>query len=220
MKKIKNPLKISGPIFYQILAMRLIKFATAILFLTLSSASAQEIPKRATDISPLLIGEKIPDIELRDINGTRVRLRKLATEKEMILIFYRGGWCPYCNLHLQDLQSVEADILNAGYQIIAISADSPEKLKVSIDKNKLNYTLLSDADTRAAQSFGLAYQAPEKYRNMLDQYSDELNKGILPVPAVFVLDKQGEILFEHISPDYTKRIKGSLLLAVIKEIKD
>lgn len=200
--------------------MRLITFATAILFLTLYSSSAQEIPNKATDISPLLIGEKIPDIELSDINGTRVWLRKLAAEKQMILIFYRGGWCPYCNLHLQDLQSVEADILNAGYQIIAISADSPEKLKVSIDENKLNYTLLSDADTRGAQRFGLAYQAPDKYRNMLDQYSDKMNKGILPVPAVFVLDKKGVILFEYISPDYTKRIKGSLLLAVIKELKD
>lgn len=180
---------------------------------------AQEIPKEPTDISPLLIGEKIPDIQLKDINGSPVTLANLAGEKQTVLIFYRGGWCPYCNVHLGEIQTIEQDILNAGYQIVAISPDAPENLKASIDKHKLNYKLLSDRETKAAQGFGLAYQAPERYHNTLSKSSGGGNKGVLPVPALFVLNRQGEILFEYINPDYKKRIKGSLLLSVIKGLE-
>jgi peroxiredoxin len=192
------------------------------LLLTVFSFSGFAQPEVATEptsISPLLIGEKIPDITLNDISGKKFNLLELVTKKPSILVFYRGGWCPYCNLHLSELQLIESEILKAGYQIIAISPDSPESLQASISKNKLNYLLLSDSQTEAARSFGLAFQAPERYANLLNKASAEQNKNILPVPAVFILNTEGEILFEHINPDYKKRLKGPLLLAVIKALK-
>lgn len=195
-------------------------FVTVVLSLFMSFLVAQDIPKEATDISPLLIGEQIPDIVLQDINAKPTSLTELVAQKQSILIFYRGGWCPYCNVHLGELQNIEADVLKAGYQIIAISPDAPQKLSASAAKHKLNYKLLSDADTKGAQQFGLAFLAPEKYKEMLGNYSDKNNTGVLPVPAVFVLNKKGEILFEYISPDYKKRLSASLLLAVLNNLAE
>jgi len=181
--------------------------------------SQSEIAAEPTAISPLLIGEKIPNITLSDVSGKKLNLLEVATQKPSVIVFYRGGWCPYCNLHLSELQTIEPDIIKAGYQIIAISPDSPESLQASISKNKLNYLLLSDNHTEASRAFGLAFQAPDRYAEMLSKASAEQNKSVLPVPAVFVINPAGEILFEHINPDYKKRLKGSLLLAVLKELK-
>jgi peroxiredoxin len=194
--------------------------STVVFSLFMTLLIAQDIPKEATDISPLLIGEQIPNIMLKDTDGKSVSLTELVAQKQTVLIFYRGGWCPYCNVHLGELQTIETDVLKGGYQIIAISPDAPQKLSTSADKHKLNYKLLSDADTNAAQQFGLAFQAPEKYKEMLGNYSDKNNTGVLPVPAVFVLNKQGEILFEFISPNYKKRLSASLLLAVINNLAE
>jgi peroxiredoxin len=181
--------------------------------------SQSEIAPESTAISPLLIGEKIPGITLSDVAGKKINLLELASQKPSVIVFYRGGWCPYCNLHLSELQTIESDIIKAGYQIIAISPDSPESLQASISKNKLNYLLLSDSHTEASRGFGLAFQAPERYAEMLNKASAYQNKSVLPVPAVFVVNIAGEILFEHINPDYKKRLKGSLLLAVLNELK-
>lgn len=181
--------------------------------------SQSEIATDPTAIAPLLIGEKIPNITLSHVSGKKINLLELAAQKPSVIVFYRGGWCPYCNLHLSELQTIEPDIIKAGYQIIAISPDSPESLQASISKNKLNYLLLSDNHTEASRGFGLAFQAPERYSEMLSKASAEQNKNVLPVPAVFVINPAGEILFEHINPDYKKRLKGSLLLVVLKELK-
>jgi peroxiredoxin len=192
------------------------------LFLTGISTllfSQTEIAAEPTAISPLLIGEKIPGVTLTDVSGKRINLLELAAQKPSVIVFYRGGWCPYCNLHLSELQTIESDIIKAGYRIIAISPDSPESMAASISKNKLNYLLLSDNQTEASRGFGLAFQAPERYAERLGKASADQNKNVLPVPAVFVVNIDGEILFEHINPDYKTRLKGSLLMAVLKELK-
>lgn len=196
-------------------------FFTTLVFVGFTSClfSQADVAPEPTAISPLLIGEKIPGITLSDVSGKKMNLLELAAQKPSVIVFYRGGWCPYCNLHLSELQTIESDILKAGYRIIAISPDSPESMAASISKNKLNYLLLSDTQTEASRGFGLAFQAPERYAEMLGKASADQNKNVLPVPAVFVVNNAGEILFEHINPDYKTRLKGSLLLAVLRELK-
>jgi peroxiredoxin len=183
------------------------------------SVFSQSYPDKATDISPLLIGEKAPQIMLTHLNGKTDSLSSLLAKQQTVLIFYRGGWCPFCNVQLAELQAIESDIIKLGYQIVAISPDSPESLKASLDKHKLNYQLLSDADMRAAQLFGIAFNVPESSKERLAKSSGGRNPGQLPVPSVFVMNKQGEILFEYINPDYKKRLPANLLLAVLKELK-
>ncbi len=187
--------------------------------ITLSSYAQEEIPAEPTDISPLLIGEKIPGLHLKDISGKSVNLPELVAQKPTLIIFYRGGWCPYCNLHLSELQTIEADIMKLGYQIIAISPDSPENLAASVSKNKLNYLLLSDSGSEASKAFGLAFRAPDRYTELLQKASGGNNSATLPVPGVFVVNVEGEIVFEYINPDYKKRMKSGLLLSVLKEFR-
>ena len=181
--------------------------------------SQTEIAATPTDIAPLLIGEKIPDISLSDVTGKSVKILDLAAQKPSVVIFYRGGWCPYCNVHLAQLQQIEADIIKAGYQILAISPDSPENLAATISKNDLKYTLLSDHQSVAIKGFGLAFRAPNNYEAMLQKASGGSNLNVLPVPAVFIINQQGNVIFEYINPDYKSRLKGSLLLAVLNELK-
>ncbi|NME69912.1 peroxiredoxin-like family protein [Flammeovirga aprica] len=183
------------------------------------NTSAQKVPGNASDISPLLIGEYIPkDIILRDVEGNEVNLKKEMNKKPTILIFYRGGWCPYCNRQLSGLGEVSDYLVSIGYQIIAISPDTPEHLSLTYDKHMMNYSLLSDSDMTAAKSFGLAFELNDKefskYSNMgMDIVMTTGGKHrMLPVPAVFFVRQNGEINFEYINPNFKKRISSSLLI--------
>ena len=179
---------------------------------------ADNIPILPTDISPLLIGESIPDMELKTPDGNAISILEKVAEKKSILIFYRGGWCPYCNNHLTELQTIEADILNAGFQILAISPDAPNQLQVSVDKQGLTYELLSDADMQFSKAFGIAFQAKPKSKDRLFRVSDGMNTGLLPVPSVFVVNRKGVILFEYINPDYKQRMPADMLMAVLETL--
>lgn len=197
------------------------KLFSVALFAIVSLVNAQnELPKTATDISPLLIGEKIPDVILKSVDNQDVNLASLFNNKRTILVFYRGGWCPYCNLHLSALGEAEATLLALGYQIIAISPDSPTSLKATLEKDKVNYLLLSDSDGMLAKTMGIAFEAPENYKSMLAKSSDGVNSSFLPVPSVFILNVNKEIEFEFITPDFKHRIKNDLLIAAAKSLKE
>mgnify|MGYP005847867711 CR=1 FL=1 len=183
------------------------------------TASAQ-LPGIAGDISPLLIGEEIPDVALKSIDGSKLQVKSIVGKKPTVLLFYRGGWCPFCNAHLAEIQEVQNEIVNLGYQIVAVSPDSPENLQTTGEKQNLAYSLYSDADGELIKAMGIAYKAPEKYAGMLSEKSDGLNKGFLPVPAVFIADTSGNIQFEYINPDYKTRLSAGMLLAVLNELKN
>lgn len=179
-------------------------------------------PQKPEDISPLLIGEKIPMAMLMDQSGKMVDLNKMVSEKPTILIFYRGGWCPYCSKQLSGLQEISGGLEKMGYQLIAISTDAPTGLQASMDKENLKYTLLSDADLSVSKKLGIAFKAPKGYWELLPKSTGGKNVDLLlPVPSVFILSKTGEINFEYINPDFTKRLKPELLKVVAQTlIKD
>lgn len=175
------------------------------------------VPQKPEDVSPLLIGETIPEVTLKGVDNKEVDLKGLVAKKPTVLIFYRGGWCPYCNRQLAGLQKIEKDVLAMGYQVVAVSPDSPENLNKTMDKNGLSYKLVSDASMTAAKKFGIAFKAPKKYKNWLAKNSGGKNTdGLLPVPAVFLLDTNGKIKFEFINPDYRERLSPDLLMAAAK----
>lgn len=194
-----------------------ITFLLLFFFSVINLALAQ-LPEKAEDISPLLIGETFPNEQIATLDGKTIGFQELIKEKPTVVIFYRGGWCPYCNRHLAEIGQVEGQILELGYQILAVSPDDAEHLKATVDKNDINYQLISDSNGALAKAAGIAFQAPERYTKMLGEYSSGDNTGFLPVPAVFVLNTKGEILFEYINPNYKVRMSGDLLLAVLKNL--
>lgn len=178
------------------------------------------IPQRPEDISPLLYGEKIPTAVLPDAFGKMVELSKAISRKPTILVFYRGGWCPYCSKQLSGLQEVLPELEKLGYQLIAISTDAPEGLVQSAAKEKLSYILLSDADLMLSKQVGIAYKAPKGYWEMLPKTTGWKDADLLlPVPAVFILDKMGIIHFEYINPDFKQRLSSNLLKAAAASIR-
>ncbi|MFV8336904.1 peroxiredoxin-like family protein [Flavobacterium sp. RSP29] len=190
----------------------------ALFAIGLSVHAQNDLPKLATEIAPLLIGEKIPNFNLKSVENTNVNLTELISKKRTVLVFYRGGWCPYCNAHLAALGEAEKQLLDLGYQIIAISPDAPKSLKVTDDKEKLNYLLLSDSTGELSKAVGIAYQAPENYKSTITKGSEGVNSSFLPVPAVFILNVNGEIEFEYITPNFKNRISNDLLIAVAKSL--
>ena len=185
---------------------------------TLSSFA--QLPAEANAISPLLVGEKLPFTDLKTPDGKSINTQALFAEKPSVVLIYRGGWCPYCNVHLSEVQEMEDEIIELGYQIIAVSPDSPQNLKVTTEKEELRYNLYADAYGKFIKSAGIAFKASPNYNDLLDKKSEGLNDGFLPVPSVFVVDRSGKIEFEHISPDYKTRLSGKLLLSVVSTLSE
>jgi peroxiredoxin len=179
-----------------------------------------QLPGKAEDISPLLNGEMLPEAVLKSPDGKEHRFSELLKEKPSVVLFYRGGWCPYCNAHLAEIRDAENEILNLGYQIIGISPDSPENLQATGKKQDLAYSLYSDGGGELTKAIGIAFKAPERSTKRLFEFSAGQNEDFLPVPSVFIVDTSGKIMFEYINPDYKTRLSAELLVAVLKNMKN
>ena len=193
------------------------KYLTVFMVLVRTFSLAQT-NNLAEQISPLLIGEKVPEAQVRSADNAVHELTAIVSQRPTVLLFYRGGWCPYCNAHLSEIRHIEKEIIDMGYQIVAVSPDAPENIKITEDEKNIGYQLYSDAKGELIKAMGIAFKAPERYAGLLEKKSNGLNEGFLPVPSVFILDKSGKILFEYINPDYKTRLSGKLLIAVLKNL--
>lgn len=182
------------------------------------------VAERAEDVSPIEIGETIPDITLKTAFAHDADLRDLVSEKPTLLIFYRGGWCPYCNAHLSQLAEIEEQLYDMGVQVLAVSPDQPNYLKESTMEHELNYQLLSDSDMNASKKFGLAFRVDSVTVNQYKKNGMNLAERsgyehyLLPVPAAFLVDTTGVIRYRYFNPDYTVRIENDEILAALKEL--
>lgn len=178
-----------------------------------------QVPENPEDISPLLIGETIPNAKVLNSEGKTLELNEVISQKPTILVFYRGGWCPYCNRQLSALAEVEQELLAMGYQIVAISPDHFEMLKPTTENEKLEYQLFSDQGAKLIQDIGIGFKTPEKAKEYIFKKTNKEATDILPVPTVMIIDKKGKILFEYINPDYSTRLSPEILIANLKALK-
>jgi len=184
----------------------------------------KKIAKNANEICPLIVGEEIPSAILQSLDGNEINIREIIKGNKSILIFYRGGWCPYCNLHLSELVQIEDSLINLGYKIIAISMDKPDRLRATLEKHKMKYALYSDSKADVCTAFGIAFKVDDEYVAKLKSFNMDLEASsgkihhILPVPSVFIVDEKGVVQFEYINPNYKTRINGELLLKVANGI--
>jgi len=178
---------------------------------------------KAEDVHPLQLGDSIPDGKLKTVDGKTFRLSSEILKKPTVLIFYRGGWCPYCNLQMGQLVKIEPKLAELGYQILAISPDKPEKLKESLDKHHINYTLLSDSTMEITGKFGLAYRVSPEILSKMKQFGVDLDSATgtalhqLPVPAAYVVDQKGVIHFVYYNADIKVRVNPDELLKAAGE---
>lgn len=200
--------------------------AALVLATATVSVSAAGLASAPDQVRPILLGSKLPDVPLRTVDGARTSLAKQVAGKPAILVFYRGGWCPYCNLQLSELRLIEDQAKALGYQMIAISPDRPEELSKTLDKTDLTYTLLSDSSAEALKAFGIGFRLDDvtylKYKAYgidLESASGEQHRA-LPVPTVYIVDGEGVLQFGYSHPDYTIRIPGPVILAAARAIAE
>ncbi|WP_417446860.1 peroxiredoxin-like family protein [Kangiella sp.] len=207
--------------------MKPIKAVLILIISSMISVSAvalerTKIADNANHVTPLLIGQQVPDIHLWDTEGKPFRLLDKVKQQPTILLFYRGGWCPFCNAQLSQIQEIESELVEMGYQLLAISPDTPDELVQTSETRNLSYELISDFQLAATRGFGLAFHIEDDYAGKIEELggkaakADGDTKSVLPVPAVFILDKNGVIKFEYINPNYKVRIDPELLLAAAK----
>ena len=208
-----------------------IRQSQALLALTISlllctSAARAEIAASAEETSPLPAGAASPAFTARHADGSEFAFDPSALERPAMLIFYRGGWCPYCNAHLAELRHVVPELEQRGMDVYFLSADSPENLASALhgDAEGLDYTLLSDARLSAAEAFGLAFRISDDYYRQAREYGLDLEEAsgethhALPIPAAYLIDSEGMIRFGHTNTDYTQRLSADELRAGVDSV--
>jgi peroxiredoxin len=196
-----------------------------VLILTLQAHALDrtQIADTAENVTPLLIGQTAPNSTIQTVDGDPVSLKALTMQKPTVLIFYRGGWCPYCNRQLAGLKDIEGQLDELGYQILAISPETPAQLQQQKLQTKFSVTLLADPDLEAISGFGIGFYVPDAQRSTykskwdINLTSDKTSgTAVLPAPAVFILDTKGKVLFSYVNPDIKTRISPELLYQAAK----
>jgi peroxiredoxin len=170
-------------------------------------------------------GDKAPEFVLEDPEGRPVRSRDLLSHGPLILSFYRGVWCPYCNIELQALQQVLAEIAARGARLVAITPQTPAYSRRSVRNNKLEFPILTDTGGRLAEAFGVRFALPDylvelykKLGNDLPTFSGDPS-WTLPMPARYVIGPDHIIAYAEINPDYTQRPDPLELLPVLDRLR-
>ncbi|WP_440881500.1 peroxiredoxin family protein [Tenacibaculum sp. C7A-26P2] len=168
-------------------------------------------------------GDLFPDFNLVNINNKCVKISDFKYEY-LVISFYRGGWCPYCNMELKALQSILPELKKHNTELIAISPEKPDNSLTTTEKNELSFTVLSDVDNKYAKLLGLVFQMPEDLRKLyhsFDIYVDMHNGNKdyeLPMPATYIINKQKEVVYSFIPEDYTERLDPEKILRIIKNV--
>lgn len=193
-------------------------------------ASNAEREKIVTDQdavkNALNVGAKMPSFSLKDIGGKTVSSDELLKNGNLVVVFYRGAWCPFCNLYLQNLQKEAAAIKAAGGNIVAISAENPDNSSSVARKNELQFTVLSDPQLETARKFGIVYQlakeTDEQYKTKgLDvAKNNEMERAELPLGATFIVKQNGEIVYAYLETDYKKRAEPGIIIENLRKIKN
>ncbi len=183
------------------------------------------IAATADAVTPLEAGQPAPRFTVRTVDNENFVFDPEKLERPTVIITFRGGWCPYCNLHLSELRNVVPEINAMGIDVLFLSGDRPELLYASLSEETgeaiegLGYTILSDANANAAMAFGIAFRAPQRYLEVLPERGNDINgssmdrHGVLPVPAVYAIDRDGMIDFAFVNADYKVRLPAEELKA-------
>ena len=194
--------------------------------------TAEVMAKATTDLdasgivdNSLKVGDKAPDFELPDATGKVVKLSTLLLENGPIVVtFYRGQWCPYCNLEIRAFQQLLPEFHQAGAQVVAISPELPSNALSITEKHELAFPVLSDVGNTVARDYGLVFSLAESLRPLYKGFGIDIPASNgdesfeLPVPATYVIDSAGTIRYAYANADYTLRAEPADVLAAVNAL--
>ncbi|HEY0042669.1 MAG TPA: peroxiredoxin-like family protein [Flavisolibacter sp.] len=192
-----------------------ILFAVLSFFVVLMAAG-QDKPEG------LFINSKAPDFKLKDQSGVEVSLKELRKKGQTVLIFYRGNWCPYCNKQLKGLQDSLQLITEKGAQLIAITPETKGGIDSTVAKTGAIFPILYDEEGKLAAAYQVSFKVDEKTVNRYKMAGIDLLKtnnqkaAVLPVPAVYIINKEGTITYRYFDDNYRRRVSVKEILANIK----
>lgn len=206
---------------------RTLIIATFLLAGAVHAGERTDIHDTADLVQPLLPGMKAAAFDVLTVEGNPVNFDPDSMERPLVLSFFRGGWCPYCNLHLSEMRKAEAELTEMGFDIWFISIDQPSVLYASLEQPDIGYTILSDSKLSATRGFGLAFKMPddlvkrykEEYQIDIEGASGETHH-VLPAPGTFLIGEDGIIRFEYTNPDYSVRLHPEVLLAAARAYRE
>ncbi|MGH8782692.1 peroxiredoxin-like family protein [Paraburkholderia sp.] len=168
-------------------------------------------------------GDRAPQFTLKDQNGDDVSSADLLAQGPLVVTFYRGAWCPYCNLELQAINDALPQIRSYGANVVAISPQMAVNSRKSVRDNKLGFPVLSDVKGEVGAAFGLRFALPDylvdlykRLKNDLPSFNDDPS-WTLPMPGRYVIGQDGIVLYSEVNPDYTHRPDPSDMFAVLEK---
>ncbi|CAB9497211.1 Thiol-disulfide oxidoreductase ResA [Seminavis robusta] len=184
-------------------------------------AKTEELAKSGVVESAIKVGDKAPDFVLPDVEGNPVSLAELRAKGPVVLTFYRGSWCPYCNITVHNLQQYMSKFQAKGATLVAISPELPDYVVKKTQEESLTFPVLSDVGMTVGMKFGLKFVLPLELQKAyaefgLDVPSHNGDKTFqLPLPATYVIDKDGLVTYAFVNADYTKRAEPEEVLKAI-----
>ena len=169
-------------------------------------------------------GDKIPDFSLPNAVGEEVSLNSLLAKGAAVISFYRGGWCPYCNMELRALQQALPEIEAKGASLVAISPETPDASLSTKEKNELSFEVLSDRNNQLAKKLGLVFTLPESLRPIYKNFGIDIpahngeDTFELPLPATYVVAADGTVIYSFAHADYTKRLDPAEIINALDNL--
>jgi peroxiredoxin len=169
-------------------------------------------------------GKSFPGFELPNADNKTLALNDLLADGPLVISFYRGAWCPYCNLELNALQQRLPEITAAGGRLIAISPQVPDKSADQVSSSRLTFEVLSDVGNKLAKRCGLVFTLPESLRPIYDAWQLDIpghnadDSFELPMPATYIIGTDGIIHYAFVDMDYTKRLEPDIIIEQLKSL--
>ena len=188
------------------------------------------VAETADAIRPLGAGDAAPRFTVESVDNEQFEFNPQNLKRPVVLLAFRGGWCPFCNLYLSDMRHAIPEISAMGIDVLFLSGDRAELLFASLNREAqediagLEYTILSDANAQAAIALGIAFRASDRTVNRRNEKGDDIvgssmdRHRVLPVPAVFAIDRHGIIQFAYTNANYRVRLPADDLVAAAREI--
>ncbi|GIJ97691.1 hypothetical protein CAPN001_22600 [Capnocytophaga stomatis] len=194
------------------------KIFLGIFFLLSVASQAQDVSKA------LKVGDKAINFTLKNAKGEDVTLYSLLEKGNVIITWYRGGWCPYCNVALNQLQEKLPEFKSLNASLVALTPELPDHSLSTQEKNKLEFEVLTDLNNEVARLYGVVFKLDDKTAQRYEQAlhlssRNGTNSSELPVPATYIIDKKGKIRYAFVNPDYKERANPEVIIQELRKIR-
>lgn len=184
-----------------------------------------EIKESGIEVRALKVGDSMPDFELPNQRNELRRLSDYLAVSPVVLNIYRGGWCPYCNMEMKALQAVLKDIESHGAKLVGLSPEMPDKAMTTAERAGISIDILSDVGNRVAEQMGLVFELPQALRPVYEKFGIDIpafngdESFQLPIPATYIIGKDGVIVYAFVNADYTFRLEPSEIVTTLAKYK-